>query len=264
MAGANSESALESAMDAWRTLLARVRGGPALWLGEPPVGRPAAVRRVVQVLRAAAASTATGAARQGEGTSGQRNNDRTRDKQGRRGGSGSGSHGEAHEFALQLGRGGQACVSVRVPRRCWCLPRRRMWWEAREAAFLPQPDGVRAEARCHPGVSRSGVGAAGGGVAGAGEGRGRGDRVVEARDEIHALVDAVLAGDLDLAAVVKLLGGRRQARVDSRAGSFDGQVPLGRWGVVEGDLAPADIAAAMAVLADLMHDARCAVGGGLA
>eukprot|EP00965_Chrysotila_dentata_P172184 5682187-Pleurochrysis_carterae.AAC.1 len=86
-------------------------------------------------------------------------------------------------------------------------------------------------------------------------------RVVEARDEIHSLVDAVLAADLSLELVLKLLGGRRPAASEERAGTFDGKVARGRLGAVRGELAAADIAAAKAVQGDLLHDAHCAAGG---
>eukprot|EP00965_Chrysotila_dentata_P108543 3585216-Pleurochrysis_carterae.AAC.1 len=49
------------------------------------------------------------------------------------------------------------------------------------------------------------------------------DRVTEARDEIGALVDAVMAADIEMGAVVKLLGGRRPFKRELRAGSYDGQ-----------------------------------------
>eukprot|EP00965_Chrysotila_dentata_P012642 417151-Pleurochrysis_carterae.AAC.1 len=67
---AGSESALESAAEDWKTLLARAGGGSALWRGEPPAGWPAAVRRVVQVLRATAAHVAEGSAGPGGGPEG--------------------------------------------------------------------------------------------------------------------------------------------------------------------------------------------------
>eukprot|EP00965_Chrysotila_dentata_P134352 4442763-Pleurochrysis_carterae.AAC.1 len=49
-----------------------------------------------------------------------------------------------------------------------------------------------------------------------------------------------------------------------RAESFDGRVPIGRWGAMEGPHASADVAAAMAVLDDMLHNAHCAAGGGVA
>eukprot|EP00965_Chrysotila_dentata_P122218 4040700-Pleurochrysis_carterae.AAC.1 len=58
-------------------------------------------------------------------------------------------------------------------------------------------------------------------------------------------------------------GGRRPAASEERAGTFDGKVARGRWGAVKGELAAADIAAAMAVLGDLLQDAHCAAGGGV-
>eukprot|EP00965_Chrysotila_dentata_P023550 780646-Pleurochrysis_carterae.AAC.1 len=53
-------------------------------------------------------------------------------------------------------------------------------------------------------------------------------------------------------------------RKELRAESFDGLVPVGRWGTMDGLHASADVAAAMAVLGDLLHDALCAAGGGVA
>eukprot|EP00965_Chrysotila_dentata_P016597 550414-Pleurochrysis_carterae.AAC.1 len=48
-----------------------------------------------------------------------------------------------------------------------------------------------------------------------------------------------------------------------RAESYDGTVPMGRLGAMEGPHASADVAAAVAVLGDLLHDAHCAAGGGV-
>eukprot|EP00965_Chrysotila_dentata_P029743 988638-Pleurochrysis_carterae.AAC.1 len=53
------------------------------------------------------------------------------------------------------------------------------------------------------------------------------DRVTEVRDEIGALVDAVMAADVGMGAAVKLLGGRRPFKRELRAGSYDGQVAVG-------------------------------------
>eukprot|EP00965_Chrysotila_dentata_P235444 6200759-Pleurochrysis_carterae.AAC.1 len=90
------------------------------------------------------------------------------------------------------------------------------------------------------------------------------DRVVEARNEVNALVDGVLAADVDFYLAVKLRGGRRPRKWELRAGSYDGQIALGRWGQTAGDNAAADIARGMAGLSDLLHDAHCAAGGGTA
>eukprot|EP00965_Chrysotila_dentata_P137551 4550310-Pleurochrysis_carterae.AAC.1 len=50
------------------------------------------------------------------------------------------------------------------------------------------------------------------------------DRVVEVRDEMGALVDTVMAADVDLVLAVKLLGGRWPMQKEMRAGSYDGQI----------------------------------------
>eukprot|EP00965_Chrysotila_dentata_P152809 5050466-Pleurochrysis_carterae.AAC.1 len=49
-------------------------------------------------------------------------------------------------------------------------------------------------------------------------------------------------------------------RKELRAKSYDGQVPVGRWGTMEGPHASADVAAAMAVLLG-GSPARCALRG---
>eukprot|EP00965_Chrysotila_dentata_P069207 2287297-Pleurochrysis_carterae.AAC.1 len=71
-----------------------------------------------------------------------------------------------------------------------------------------------------------------------------------------------MAADVEMGAAVKLLGGRRPFKRELRAGSYDEQVAVGRWGQTTGDNAAADIATAMAALGDLLHDAHCAAGGG--
>eukprot|EP00965_Chrysotila_dentata_P178101 5883158-Pleurochrysis_carterae.AAC.1 len=150
---------------------------------------------------------------------------------------------------------------------------------ARTAAMLPQHDGVQAlsrlvheadygEAACSAVVFPNGKKHLAAALLERVEEEVGEDRVVEARDEVAALVDGVMMADVDLRLAVKLLGGRRLQKQELRADSYDGQIALGRWGEIEGDKAAADIARAVAGLGDLglgdlMHNTHCAAGGGV-
>eukprot|EP00965_Chrysotila_dentata_P110231 3642458-Pleurochrysis_carterae.AAC.1 len=74
------------------------------------------------------------------------------------------------------------------------------------------------------------------------------------------LVESVLAGDLELGPVVKLLGGQAPDPALSRASTYSGEIEGGRWGAVTGLTAPADIRDGLGRLAELLGMAHVMAG----
>eukprot|EP00965_Chrysotila_dentata_P049782 1650585-Pleurochrysis_carterae.AAC.1 len=79
--------------------------------------------------------------------------------------------------------------------------------------------------------------------------------------EIDKLVESVLAADLELGPVVKLLGAQAPDPALSRASTYSGEIEGGRWGAVTGLTAPADIRDGLGRLAELLGMAHVVAGG---
>eukprot|EP00965_Chrysotila_dentata_P251637 6210174-Pleurochrysis_carterae.AAC.2 len=150
---------------------------------------------------------------------------------------------------------------------------------ARKAAVPPQLDGVRAVARlvAEPGYGSDAAWAAifsNAKYTGILPGEGAVPVfVVTAREQLVSVLwerkrgERPRGGSADsghsIGARIETAGeGRRPYHTESHAGSYDGSVMVGRWGVTEGDTVAADIATAMGVLGNLLHDAHCAAGRG--